>query len=345
MQRVLVTGGSGFFGELLKHALLDEGLECVNVDLKTDTTSHPGLTSHVADILESAALETIFSQQPIDCVFHCAAVLSHAARHRDFLWNCNVEGTRNVAGCAAKFQVPKVVFVSTNCLWAESFAKPVTEEEPPRPGEIYGESKLAAENVLQEFSDRFDSVIIRTPTIIGPGRLGLLTILFEFIDEGRRVWVVGGGKNRIQFIDADDLAQACIKGMRYEGSGIFNVGSNDVKSLAEVYEYVIGQAGTRARVAVLPRGVTLNLMKLAYFLRLSPLGPYQYKAIAESFQFDTSKAHRELGWKPTATNEQALFKAYEYYHKNLAEIRQRKDVSAHKQPAKLGLIRLLKWLS
>jgi UDP-glucose 4-epimerase len=86
-------------------------------------------------------------------------------------------------------------------------------------------------------------------------------------------------------------------------------------------------------------------MKAAYFLKLSPLGPYQYKMIAEDFVFDTSKIKSKLKWKPTLTNEEMLYKAYLYYHKNLKEIKSRKNVSAHRQSAKMGVIKILKWLS
>ncbi len=67
--------------------------------------------------------------------------------------------------------------------------------------------------------------------------------------------------------------------------------------------------------------------------------------IAESFEFDTHKIRRVLDWKPTLTNEDMLFKAFEHYHKNRADIENRTGVSAHKQGAKMGIIRLLKWFS
>ena len=85
------------------------------------------------------------------------------------------------------------------------------------------------------------------------GRLGLLSILFEFIDDGRRVWTVGGGRNVYQFIYAKDLANACILALDYPGSEVFNIGSDDVKSFAEVYEYVIKTSGSKSRLGSLPR--------------------------------------------------------------------------------------------
>jgi nucleoside-diphosphate-sugar epimerase len=345
MKTVLITGGSGFFGEILKKRLLDKGFKCVNIDLEPDEYSHPNLISIQGDIRSTDALNTIYSRNKFDAVFHCAAILAHAIKDKDFLWTSNVDGTRNIAEFTRKYNVPKVIFTSSNCLWAENFNRPVKEDDQPKPVEIYGRSKWEGEKILLQYINYFDVIIFRTPTIIDCGRLGLLTILFEFIDEGRKVWVVGGGDNRYQFIYAQDLVDACLMALEYNSSDVFNIGSDNVKSFKEVYNYVIQKANTNARVANLPRGLTLFMMKIAYLLGISPLGPYHYKMIAEDFMFDTDKIKSKLGWRPTLTNEDILYKAYEYYHKHRQEIENRKSVSAHKQAAKMGVIKLLKWLS
>ena len=67
--------------------------------------------------------------------------------------------------------------------------------------------------------------------------------------------------------------------------------------------------------------------------------------IAEDFCFDTTRIKARLGWAPTLTNEEMLYRAYVYYRENRREIENRTDVSAHKQAANMGVIRLLKWLS
>jgi len=345
MTNALITGGAGFFGELLKKRLLDDGFQCVSVDLVKDTSQHPNLESLQVDLRDAVALESVFANRRFDAVFHCAAMLAHAVKDKAALWESNVTGTRNVAEMAKRFKVPKVVFTSSNCLWAENFHRPVTEEDPPKPAEIYGLSKWEGEKVLQQYAGDFDCAVIRTPTIIDYGRLGLLSILFDFIREGRKVWVVGGGNNRYQFVYGPDLADACVKALASKGFEVYNVGSDDVRSLREVFQYVIDQAGTGARVATLPKGPTLLMMRLAHVLKISPLGPYHYKMISEDFMFDTSKIRGKLGWKPTRTNAEMLQRAYQYYVDNLQEIRSRTDVSAHKQPAKMGIIKLLKWLS
>jgi len=345
MKKVLITGGAGFFGGLLKQSLLDRGYICVSVDLEKDDASHENLTAVQGDIRDMEAMRKLFERHNFDTVFHCAAILAHAVKDKRFLWTSNVNGTENIAELSQKYGIDTLVFTSSNCLWAQNFHRPVTEEDVPSPVEIYGKSKLEGEKILKKISDSVNTVIFRCPTIIDSGRLGLLAILFEFIDEGRKVWVVGGGKNRYQFIYAQDLIDACVKAADYGKSGIFNIGSENVKSFREVYDYVIAKAGTKARVASLPKKLSIFGMKLAHALKISPLGPYQYKMIAEDFEFDISKIKRELNWAPSVTNEEALYKSYKYYHDNRKEIQSRKDVSAHKQSAKMGIIRLLKWIS
>jgi UDP-glucose 4-epimerase len=355
MAQYLLTGASGFFGGVLKRRLLREGQSVVNLDLVRD--ADPGtlppdeaarLTSIQGDLRDEATLRSIFATQRIDAVIHCAAQLAHGT-HLDetLLWTTNVDGTRLLASMAREYGVRPFVFVSTNCLWAEDLGHPVREEvDQPAPIEIYGQSKLAAEQLLQqEFWTDLDCVILRCPTIMDEGRLGLLAILYEFIDDGRTVWVVGDGGNRYQFVYADDLATACILGAAYGSSELFHIGADDVGTMRAVYESVLREAGSRSRVRSLPRRATVAAMALAHRLRVSPLGPYHYRMIASNFVFDTSRARLRLGWRPTLTNEQMLLRAYRYYRKNRAAIAARKDVSAHSQATPMGVIRLLKWLS
>jgi UDP-glucose 4-epimerase len=241
--------------------------------------------------------------------------------------------------------VPRLVFTSTNCLWGGPVGHAIDESLMAQPCEAYGEAKLSAEKVLLADS-RVICAIIRTPTIIQAGRLGLLAILFEFIDEGRKVWAVGGGRNRYQFIAARDLAEAALLARHIDKTDVFNVGSDAVPSLRETYEYVIRRAGTLARVATLPSWLALPAMHLTHALRISPLGPYHRRMIAEDFEFNTAKARRVLGWRPTLGNNDILAEAFEYYRSNKQDIQSRSGASAHRSATPMGAaIRLLKWLS
>jgi nucleoside-diphosphate-sugar epimerase len=357
MKKILITGGSGFFGGLLKRRLLAEGHTVHNIDLVFDTDAGPGrypnLTSTQGDIRDKALLAALYKEHGFDAVIHCAAQLAHDTIDSTMLWTSNVDGTRNIADAAREFRVPKLINISTNCLWASNLGHEVAEDEPPAPVELYGKSKLAAEKLLKDYADSeaLTVITIRCPTIIDSGRLGLLAILFEFIQDGRKVWVVGDGSNRYQFIYAQDLATACIQSLDYTPpSGqnepiLFHIGSENVCSLAQVYQSVIDAAGTKARVAKLPKVPAIAAMKLAHKLGVSPLGPYHYRMIAEDFIFSTTRIRQELGWVPTLTNQQMMIEAYNYYATQRAEIHARKDVSAHSKAAPMGIIRLLKWIS
>jgi len=341
---VLLTGGSGFFGSILKAALLQRGHRCVNLDLVPDDHRHPGLVSVRGDVRDRETVDGLFRRHRFGAVVHLAAVLAHDVGDGDLLWTSNVDGTAVVAEAAARHGVRKVVFTSSNCLWGTRVDHPVREEDPARPAEIYGRSKLAAEHVLLARGD-LEPVILRCPTIVDAGRLGLLTLLFEFIEEGRRVWLVGGGHNRYQFVHAGDLVDACVRALEPGVTGVFNVGADDVASFREVYAHVIARAGTGARLATVPRTATLALLRVAHRLGLSPLGPYQQNMIAEDFLFDTSKIKRELGWRPTTTNQEMLYEAYRYWHDRREEIEGRTEVSAHRRGVRGGALRLLKLVS
>jgi nucleoside-diphosphate-sugar epimerase len=345
MTQALVTGGSGFFGGILKKRLLADGVRVVNIDLQSDEDSHPLLTSVRGDIRDAELVGRVCGENRFSVVFHCAAILAHAVRDPEFLRGSNVDGTRIVAEAARAAGVRNLIFISSNCLWGRGFDYAIPESETPCPVEIYGRSKLEGERILRRFQGDLNVAIIRCPTIIDFGRLGLLSILFEFIHEGRRVWTIGDGGNRYQFIYAQDLADACIAAASYPASAVFHIGSDQVTSIADTYRHVIERAGTGARLASLPKAPALAAMRAAYHLGISPLGPYHYKMIAENFMFDTARIKAELGWKPTLTNSEMLWRAYRFYSENRARIEIRTDVSAHRRAADMGAIRVLKWIS
>lgn len=340
-----MTGGSGFLGSLLVKRLLDDGHHVVSADLMPSPLAHPQLRTIIGDIRDRAFLATEFHTNRFEVVFHCAAMLAHGAVSESEMWSCNVTGTEMLAHATKAARIPILVYTSSNCLWGTEFPRPIREDDVPCPVELYGRSKWEGEKILFRFRDDFASVVIRCPTIIDEGRLGLLSILFEFIWEGRRVWVVGDGSNKYQFIYAQDLIDGMLLGWKRARGDVFGIGSDNVTSLAETYEYVIENANSRSRIAKLPRWPAITAMKLAHQLRISPLGPYHYRMIASNFCFNTAKIKAELNWQPTLSNEEMLLQSYLYFVRNLDEIQGRTKVSSHRKRAEMGIIKLLKWLS
>ena len=345
MARLLVTGGSGFLGGLLVEDLLAEGHAVTSIDLLPGHARHPQLQGVVGDILDRALLDGILSGGGFEGVFHCAALLAHGSVSEAEMWASNVEGTRSLAAATAAAGVPSLVYISSNCLWGRGFDRPVREDDPPEPCEPYGLSKWEGEKILAAHAGAFAATVIRSPTIIEEGRLGLLAILFEFIAEGRRVWMVGDGSHRYQFIYARDLIAAMRLAWRQRRAGIFGIGSDRVDTMRETFAHVIAEAGSTSRIVGLPKGPAVLAMRAAHGLRLSPLGPYHYRMIAADFTFDTARIKAELGWRPTLSNSEMLLRAYRYYAANQAEIAARCHVSAHRRAADMGVIRALKWIS
>ena len=346
MGTYLVTGGSGFFGQILSRYLVSKGHKLVNIDLVNSEYKDEGFISIKGDIRDKELLEKIFSEYKFDAVFHLAAMLAHERKMMKELWSSNVDGTQNILDMCIKHGVGKIIFTSTNCLWGRNFDYPVTEEEEPAPVEIYGRSKLEGEKILLSAQDKVNAIIFRCPTIMDEGRLGLLAILYEFVDDNKKLWLVGNGENRYQFIYAKDLARACELALGHNKSDIFNIGSDDVKSFNYTYQYVVDHSTSKSKLAHFPPRFAKFMMKACYHLGISPLGVYQYNMISSTFIFDTSKLKRELGWEPTMKNEDMLLRSYEFYHKNREEIHNRKDVSAHNREADMGFaIRVLKFFS
>lgn len=159
MGTYLITGGAGFFGSILKEELLNNGHSCVSIDLEPDDYKHENFTAIQGDIRNIATLEELFNKYKFDAIFHCAALLAHVKKELKNLWTSNVDGTKNIAEYALKYNINKIIFTSTNCLWGKSFDSLIKEDEPPAPIEIYGKSKLEGENILLSYKDKINSII------------------------------------------------------------------------------------------------------------------------------------------------------------------------------------------
>lgn len=344
--RYLVTGGSGYFGGELKRALLEEGNICVNVDLCKDMDCHPNLVSLQADVSNPATIESLFAQYaPYDGVFHCAAMLQHKIKNKKFFYLTNVESTRLLAENCVKYGTKNIVYISSNCVYGKINGVNISENSELNPFEEYGRTKVLSEKILHEYEGRLNSTILRPPTIIGNGRLGILSIVFDFIRENRKLWLIGSGQNRYQFIYTPDLINACKLAVNYPYSAVFNVGCDRVPSLNEIFSELILSAKSRSKIYHLPYSLVAPIMKLCYKLGISPLGPYQYNMISNTFIGDTTAIKNSLGWRPTKSNIEMIIDNYHYYTDNYEQIHQDNKLSGHRRAGKAGIIYLVKKLS
>lgn len=341
-QRALITGGSGYFGSLLRNRLREQG-QAVRVFDLADADDRPAdvefMQGDIRDVSPVAAALT-----GCDTVYHCVAQVP-LAKDKELFHSVNVHGTENLLLAASEAKVRKVIYVSSSAVFGAPKSNPVTEETPPVPGEAYGRAKLDGENLCRQFTQRgLDVTIIRPRTIMGHGRLGIFQILFEWIREGYNVPVLGRGDNVYQFVHADDLAEACILAAARRGPTIYHCGAASFGTMREALEHLCAHARTGSKVRSAPMTPAVALMKFTSALGLSPLGAYHALMYGRSLYFDISKAQRELHWQPRFSTDEMFAQSYDWYLANREKILASRHASHHRSAVNQGILSLVKRL-
>lgn len=332
----LITGGSGFCGWVIVKRLLRQGEKVRVLDTVPLPEPLPAVDFLKGDIRDSRSVDQ--ACQGVRHVIHAAAKVPISKAGKDF-WTVNVDGTRQVLASALRHSVRKVVYLSTSAVMAFNPC-PVDEDAPPHPVGPYAQSKQESENVCREFMAkglRMD--IVRPRTVIGPGRLGIFSILFDWISKGMNVFVIGDGRNKLQFLHSEDLAELCVRASQSPGSDVFNVGSRAFGTLREDLQDLLRYADTGSKIVSLPRPAVVWTLRLLEGLRLSPLTAFHYLSYGEDLYFNNQRAKEKLGWEPRHANREILQEAYDWF------LRTGRHASSygttHRQSLKQGLLRLL----
>lgn len=339
-KKVMITGGSGYFGALLAERAIARGDDVRIFDLNEPTDPIEAEVV-LGDVRDRDAVRK--ACEGVDVVLHNVAQVP-LAKDAELFRSVNVTGTANVLLAARDADVAKVVHTSSSAIFGIPERNPVTEETPGRPLEAYGRAKLEAEGLCHDAAAAgLDVSIIRPRTILGHGRLGIMAILFEFVAEGAPVFVFGTGDNRYQFVHANDLADATLLAGDRAGAETYNIGADNPSTMRETITALTEHAGTGSKVRSLPTGPAAAAMKGLAGAGLVPFAPYHWLLYGESLYFDTSKAKDQLGWQPTRTNGESLIESYEWFVAHRAELAERHG-SHHQSPVKLGVLKVLKKL-
>ncbi len=340
----LITGGSGYFGCLLRDRLLERGVSVRVFDLVDADDRPAGVEFVCGDIRNADTVRRVCAG--IDVVYHNVAQVP-LAKDRGLFWSVNCAGTENLLQACRETGVRKIVHTSSSAVFGVPKRNPVDETTAPSPMEAYGEAKLAAERLVHQYVERdgLDVTIVRPRTILGHGRLGIFQILFDWIEDGRSIPVLGKGDNVYQFVHADDLADACIRAAGRPGATTYNIGAERFGTMRETLEALCAHAGTGSAVYSLPMGLVIAAMKLTSALRLSPLGPYHSLMYGRSLYFDISRAKAELQWQPRWSNVEMICQSYDWYVAHKAQVARRAGRSPHRSSVKQGILALVKRFS
>jgi len=336
---ILVSGGSGYFGEVVADQALARGDHVRVFDLNPPRGR--GVEYVAGDVRDREALRKAF--EGVDVVLNNVAQVP-LARDKALFRSVNVVGTANVLLAARYAGVGKVVHTSSSAIFGIPESNPVTEDTPGRPLEAYGQAKLEAEFLCHDaVAAGLDVTIVRPRTILGHGRLGIMAVLFEFVADGAPVFVLGHGDNRYQFVHAEDLADACLRAADRPGPAVYNIGTTEFGTMRETLQALVDHAGTGSGVRSLPVAPARAGMHLLAELGQAPFAPYHWLLYSESLWFDTTRAQTALGWESHHSNAQMIAESYDWFLAHRSELGNSTG-SHHQSPVRPGLLRLLKRL-
>jgi len=334
--RVLVTGGSGYFGTTLRDRLRAQGHSVRNFDLVQPDADDAQDEFVQGDIRDAGSVSR--ACEGIDVVHHNVAQVP-LAKSRALFDSVNIEGTEVMLAAARSAGVKKLVYTSSSAVFGVPASNPVTERTLPHPAEAYGRAKYEAERRCEAYvREGADITIIRPRTILGHGRLGIFQILFEWIRTGSNIPVLGDGDNVYQFVHADDLADACIRAGERAGAAVYNCGTDRYGTMRETLEALCRHAGTGSKVRSVSMSATVWGMKVTSALGLSPL------MYGRSMYFDLSAIERDLGWRPRWSNEEMFIESYDWYLANRERVLASSGASHHRSPVKQGVLELVRRL-
>lgn len=335
----LVTGGSGFVGSTIAKRLVARGEDVRVLDIWQADDLPASVEFINADINDREAVSR--AMKGVSYVHHNVALVPLAKAGRKY-WDVNVTGTETALRCAVDANVKMFAHMSSSAIFGSPDIMPITNATPLKPIEIYGEAKKAADDLVRKanIEGTIKTCCVRPRTIVGPGRLGIFEILFDWIRHNAPIFVIGTANHKFQLIHADDISDVSILACLAEKPGLYNAGTDRFGTLREDLGALIKHAGSKSRVVGLPAAPAILALATLDKLGLSPLSPWHYRTYHKPYYFDSSPVTEALGWKPRFSNQELLTTTFDWFVKEGASA-MAKGGSAHKSSVPQGA---LKWL-
>jgi nucleoside-diphosphate-sugar epimerase len=312
--RWLVTGGAGFLGINLVRHLLARGDDVASLDREPFSyPEQPKIREVRGDIRRRADVARAI--EGCDVVVHAAAALP--LYPPDEIHTIDVDGTRTVLEVARAAGCKRVVHVSSTAVYGVPDHHPLIESDPLSGVGPYGTAKVEAERVCEEARAAGQVVaILRPKSFVGPERLGVFAMLYEWAREGRDFPILGSGANRYQLLDVEDLCTAIVAAATAptdRANDTFNVGAAEFTTLREDFQAVLDDAGHGGHIRSLPSAPAVAVLRVLERVKLSPLYPWIYATVTEDSFVSIDKAQNQLAWQPRYSNQQALIRNFRWY--------------------------------
>lgn len=341
-KRYLITGGAGFLGINLVRYLLAQGHKVVSLDIANfDYAERDQITRYTGDIRNPQDVDA--AMQGVDIVIHTAAALPLYAPAE--IYSTDIDGIRTVLQTAYAHKVDRFIHISSTAVYGIPDHHPLYEDDTLQGVGPYGEAKVIAEAICQDYRDKGMCIpIIRPKSFVGPERLGVFALFYDWAKDGKNFPVLGSGSNRYQLLDVEDLCAAiylAATGAAATVNDVFNIGAKEFTTLKEDYQAVLDYAGFGKRIIPIPAAPAIWTLRLLEKVNLSPLYRWVYETVTEDSFVSIEKAERVLGYRPVFSNKDALVRNYQWYIDNLASFQGQSGVS-HRVPWKQGALGLAK---
>ncbi len=341
-KRYLITGGAGFLGINLVRYLLKKGFLIRTLDIAGfDYPEKDQVEIFRGDIRDKKIVDK--AVRGSDIVIHGAAALPLYTKEEIF--STEIDGTKNVLESAFKHGVKRVVHISSTAVYGVPDHSPIKEDDKLEGVGHYGVAKILAEEICLEYRQKGMCIpIIRPKSFIGPERLGVFALLYDWAKDGKNFPILGSGNNRYQFLDVEDLCEAIFLTATLEEKKVndtFNIGAKKFTTIKEDFQEVLEYAGFGKKIIPFPAAMVKIILRLLEFFRLSPLYKWVYETAATDSYVSIEKAEKVLGFSPKYSNKEALLRNYCWYLQNLSKFQNKTGIS-HRVPWKQGALKVLK---
>jgi dihydroflavonol-4-reductase len=323
--RLLVTGATGFIGSTLAFEARRRGYEVMaagqlNSPVEVQRQSH--LQAAGVQVITGALQDPQFTRSlaaGCDVVIHLAAAQHEANVPDSYFRAVNVEGTQNLLNAARTVGVRRFVYGSTIGIYGSARDGVLSEDSAPRPDNIYGVTKLEAEQAVRAaHAPDFATTIVRISETYGPGDARLLK-LFRGINKGAFM-LIGNGMNVRQLIHVHDLVNGLLLAAEHPRAAgeTFVLAGTEVLSTRDMVTQIaeaLQRRVPKGHLPMLPFMVGAVVMETL----LRPLGiqpPLHRRRLdffRKSFLFSVEKARTLLGFDPRKTFREGARETADWY--------------------------------
>ena len=283
------------------------------------------------------------SMKGTDIVIHMAAALP--LYKAEDIRTTDIDGTRNVCQAAKDNGIQRVIHISSTAVYGIPDHHPLYETDKLDGVGEYGKAKIAAEKICLDFRKKGMIVsILRPKSFIGPERLGVFALFYDWASTGHGFPMIGFGHNRYQLMDVEDFCDGiylCSTLEKEKVNDMFNFGAKEFTTMREDYQAVLDYAGFGKKIKGFPASPMIWILRVLEALHLSPLYKWVYETASRDSFVSIEKAQKILGWNPKYSNKDALIRNYEWYLSHRSEFKGKSGVN-HRVPWKQGVLSLAK---